>query len=63
MYRNELSKLNPWIVLAAIFLVAILYYQTGGGVWQCLLVSIILLIYAIILRGVLRAPILYCKTD
>ena len=51
LYRNELSKLNPWIVLAAIFLVAILYYQTGGGVWQCLLVSIILLIYAIILRG------------
>ena len=50
LYRNELFNLNQWIVLAAIFLVAILYYQTGGGVWQCLLVSIILLIYAIILR-------------
>ena len=51
LYRNELSNLNQWMVLAAVFVVAVLYYQTGGGVWQCLLVSIILLIYAIILRG------------
>ena len=35
------------IVLIAV----ILYYQTGGGVWLCLFVSIILLVYAIIFRG------------
>ena len=35
------------IVLIAV----IFYYQTGGGVWLCLFVSIILLVYAIILRG------------
>lgn len=51
LYRKELSHLNQWMTLAAVLIAVILYYQTGGGVWLCLFVSIILLVYAIILRG------------
>lgn len=51
LYRKELSHLNQWMILAAVLIAVILYYQTGGGVWLCLFVSIILLVYAIILRG------------
>lgn len=51
LYREEIAKLNQWIVLGIAGCAVILYYLIGGNAMMCLLVSSTLLIYAIIKRG------------
>lgn len=52
LYRKELSKLNRWIVLGAVAVSVVIYYIIGGSAMMCLLVTAILLIYAVIHAGV-----------
>lgn len=54
LYREEIVKLNQWIVLGIVGCAVVLYYLIGGNAMMCLLVSCTLLIYAIIKRGVLE---------
>lgn len=51
LYREEIAKLNQWIVLGIAGCAVVLYYLIGGNAMMCLLVSCTLLIYAIIKRG------------
>ena len=51
LYREEIEKLNQWIALGIVGCMVALYYIVGGNAMMCLLVSSILLIYAIIKRG------------
>ena len=48
LYKEQLEKWNQWICFAAVLAGAIIYYWAGGSVWLCLLVSVILLTYAVI---------------
>lgn len=49
LYKEQLEKWNQWICFATVLVGAVVYYWVGGSIWLCLLVSIILLTYAIIL--------------
>lgn len=51
LYRDQIAKLNRWIVLAGVWLAAALYFVIGGNAAMCLIVSLVLLIYAILARG------------
>lgn len=51
LYRDELAKLNRRIALAIAVFAAAFYYVVGGNAMACLMVSVSLLIYAIIVRG------------
>lgn len=51
LYREEIAKLNQWVALGIVGYAVVLYYLIGGTAMMCLLVSNILLIYAIIKRG------------
>lgn len=48
LYRNEIEKINRWVGLSVVAVSVILYYTVGGNVWMRLLVSTVLLIYAVI---------------
>ncbi len=50
LYRDEISKWNRWIVLGITGCAIVLYYIIGGNIAMCLVISVILLIYAIINR-------------
>ena len=51
LYREEIAKLNQWIVLGIAGCAVVLYCLIGENAMMCLLVSCTLLIYAIIKRG------------
>lgn len=51
LYREEIAKLNQWIALGIVGCAVALYYLIGGSARLCLLLSSVLLIYAIIKRG------------
>lgn len=51
LYRDEVAKLNQWLVLGLIGVSAVLYYTSGRNVYMCLLVSSFLLSYGIIKQG------------
>ena len=51
LYRVEISKWNRWIVLGSVAAAAVLYYIIGANTGTHLLVSSVLLIYAMISSG------------
>ena len=51
LYREKISKLNAWILIAFSCGAIALYYLIGENALTCLIVSTFLLIYAIITRG------------
>lgn len=51
LYRAEIGRWNRWLVLGAVAAAVVLYYMIGGNTGTWLLVSAILLIYAMISNG------------
>lgn len=51
LYRDEISKLNRWIVLAMVAIFVYIYYVSGCNIMMCLLVSAVLVIYAMVSPG------------
>lgn len=51
LYRDALSRLNPWLVLGFTMFSFVLYYLVRGNAYLCLLVSSSMLIYAVVQRG------------
>lgn len=55
LYRDEISKINKFAVLAGVWLTVILYYTIGGNTITLLLVSVLLLMYVTLAsKGVLQ---------
>lgn len=51
LYRNEIAKINQWIVFCIVLVSIVNYYIIGGNAYMCLFVSCSLLIYAIVYQG------------
>lgn len=48
LYREEIEKINSWIALGMVAVSVIVYYAIGGNAMMCLLVSVVLLMYAVV---------------
>lgn len=51
LYRDEICKFNRWIVLAMAAIFVCIYYVSGCNIMMCLLVSAVLVIYAVVSPG------------
>lgn len=51
LYREKITCWNQWIILGITYLSIVLYYFIGGNSMMCLVVSSVLLIYAILKVG------------
>lgn len=51
LYREQIARFNQWIVLGLTWISIVLYYIIGGYSVMCLLISSLLLIYAILKMG------------
>ena len=51
LYRDRLGKINPLIAVVLVWGVVLAYYRIGGNAMACLMVSAVLLIYAISKQG------------
>ena len=51
LYRERITHFNQWIVLGIAWISVVVYYIIGGYTVMCLLVSSLLLIYAILKMG------------
>ena len=47
LYRNEISKIKAWQILSVMSITIVVYYLLNGNVFMCLLVSVVMLLYAI----------------
>lgn len=55
LYRDTISKMNKFVVLVGVWLAVILYYVLGGNTVTWILVSMLLLMYAILAsKGILQ---------
>lgn len=44
---NEISKIKAWQILSVMSITIVVYYLLNGNVFMCLLVSVVMLLYAI----------------
>lgn len=51
LYKEQITCFNKWLVLGFVWLSITLYYIIGGNSMMCLLVSSVLLVYAILCGG------------
>lgn len=51
LYREKITCWNQWIILGITYLSIVLYYFIGGNLMMCLVLSSVLLIYAILKVG------------
>lgn len=51
LYREKIACLNKWLALIAAAISVVLYYALGGTIWNCILVSVFLLIFSISVQG------------
>lgn len=52
LYREVIEKINSWIALGMVAIAVVAYYAVSSNAMMCLLVSVMLLIYAVIVSSV-----------
>ena len=51
LYREQIAKINKWILLMIIIVSVLLYYLIGGNTYTCMVVSVALVLYAMVSTG------------